>query len=247
MSTHIHPDWEETEDDGIAVAAVLPNRVIAMSRQPAAIIGIALVIGIGFMALDGHSLFTAQVTQADATVHITAGGADPTDVTIRPGQVVRWINDDQIPHVLSSADLPTADGKEFLTSAVFPGDSIDYVAPATATAGSYEYVSKTSESVAGTIIIEGSTGAAPISTSRSSVATISSSSSSRIVQTTPATPLPAGLLVNPHTVGGAKATGPAVTHHTPTTTSQTGPKTLWFIVLGSIGILVITTRKYFRA
>ena len=171
--TSIHPHWQETDDDPERRVRIRSNQpqakapqtfaVPRASRRPAAFVGILLFVIAGFAALQGYSLFSnlnGQVSPSSTTVHITATGTNPPSITVQPGTTITWTNDDTIPHILSSDTFPTDDGKPFTTSAIFPGNSTHVLVPVNAKSGTYTYISKTSQAVNGTIVIDTATAAA---------------------------------------------------------------------------------------
>lgn len=266
--TPLHPHWQSTEDEQpVRVRDASQPKRVGISRLPAAIVGIALILGAAVYSFGGLETILGQVTPqtADVTVRLTPDGADPVELDIRPGQVIRWINDDQIPHILTSETLPSGTNEPFASSAIFPQSDFFYTVPANAVSGTHEYVSETAGDIGGEITI---IGAAGVTTSTSSAGTIAVSSApipvvsptssaapfpTPIGQTTSLTPVqpPAAgnpIAVNPHVVGakllpGQKAT--AVTQHTPSQHTESGPA-VWIVLAVSIGALCYATRGAFR-
>lgn len=292
--TTLHPHWQETDD---ADERRIPVRVtvstekrseprtekavnnvrppVRATRRPAAFAGIALflIMGAATFQVFGLGSIRGQVDTLAVNVHIRSTGADPVTITVQPGSTITWTNDDTIPHILSSETLPTVDGKPFVSSAIFPGSSTYILIPPTATPGAYPYISKTSDTVSGQIIIRAA-GAAP------AVTPTPTPSSDALVTPTPtveqptapfvpaptpdttfqpeATPLPAqttGIAINPHTIGSGEVPlpdrqtpggVPAVTQHKPIATTESGPG-VWVTVLFTIGTLLVVTRRAFRS
>lgn len=176
MST-LHPHWHTTDEDerpvritDASVRAPAPVHaarpaVPRAKRGPAAFVGIALFIGVGFALFQGVNGLLGQVGTGDEViVRMTDAGVDPETVTVKPGETIRWENQGSIPHILESETLPTEDDKSFITTAIFPSGSFDYTVPAGAAAGEHDYASKTAVSVKGRIVIE-SAGAGGVAAS----------------------------------------------------------------------------------
>lgn len=271
--TPMHPHWQSTDDEAIVPVRSKTNQASApvrVSRAPAAVVGIALMVGVVAYSFGGLDAVIGQLTNPtpDVTVRVRQGAVDPEIATIMPGQTIRWVNDDQIPHVLSSQTLPTSDGEPFTTSAMFQNGEAFYTAPATAPEGTYDYISQTSPDVAGQIVISNTPVAASSASSvaaepASSVPTLSSvpavaqSSSSSVAPlplptqpTSSVAPSPVGanvIAVNPYVVG-AKASSsrkPGVVEHKPTTNAGTGPA-VWIVLGCSAAGLVLASRGAFR-
>jgi plastocyanin len=222
------------------------------------------MVGVVAYAFGGLDNLLGQLTNPtpDVTVRIKHDGTEPQIATIVPGQTVRWINDDQIPHILSSDTLPTGDGKPFNTVAMFPASDAYYTAPLTATEGAYEYISQTSPEVAGQIVISATalsvptSSSAPLSSTPSSVIpTQSSSSQSTTTLPTQAPPSPPSfnalegnvIAVNPYVVGTKPGSTrkPGVTEHTPTKQAESGPA-IWIVLGCSAALVFFASRGAFR-
>ena len=255
--TPMHPHWQSTEDEQIVPvrAKTDDRRPIRVSRAPAAAVGIALMVGAVAYSFGGLGDLIGQLTNPtpDVTVHLKQDGPDPTPATIKPGQTIRWVNDDQIPHVLTSTTLPTSDGKPFSTPSVFPNDDAFYTAPAGAPEGTYDYISQTSPDFSGQIVISATGGAA---SSQSSVASATSlapvtSSAAPIAQSSSlsAVPFPTqqSSSVGPSPVGAKSSSSrkPGVTEHKPTKQADSGPA-VWIVLGCSVAALYVATMGAFR-
>jgi plastocyanin len=258
--TTIHPHWQSTDGDEVPVRVrgeakkphdkhpALSKKPASVSRMPAAVAGIALFAAIGFFWMGGMSNLPSLLGQnsSSVTVTITSDGTNPANVTVAPGMTITWTNNDTIPHVLSSDTLPTQDGKPFLTSAIFPGSTSQFTVPVNAAAGTYAYISKTSQTVSGNIIIAGSpvtgsaqssvsqaaassqqstSGVPPIFMQNSSISSsgfeTSSAASEQVSSATAAATT--GLPQNPHMVGTASMQTAQVTSAPAYTQTQTHP------------------------
>ncbi len=266
--SNLHPHWQSTEDEApVPVRARAADATHAkVSRVPAAIVGIAIMIGGVAYSFGGVRELLGQLTNPtpDVTIRLTQDGPDPDPATVRPGNVIRFLNEDQIPHVLSSDTLPTPDGEPFVTPIIFAANDYFYTLPLNAPEGTYPFISETNPEFSGEIVVSltaGSTSsassvvvAAPVSSvpqlppSSSSVPAFPLPTSSSSVA--PST-LPAGVIaVNPHVVG-AKGTGgssskkPGVTQHKPTANAESGAETWIILACGAIA-LAFAARGAFR-
>lgn len=265
--TTMHPHWQATEDDDSVVLPVdsmsavtvqeavisKPVTVRTASRKPAAILGILMVLGIGYAAMGGEFSLPGQVAANSVSVTLTADGADPESLNVTPGMTVEWKNEDTIPHVLSFENL-SSNGKPLETSPIFPGSTSTMLVPTTAKPGTYAYLSKTSD-LSGEIVI----AAAVSSRSSASAAAVTASSvSSKEIQP-PVEPFPQEtasvvLPVNTHTIGSPNQkpveplhTGAPlkpVTQHKPITNAASGPANWVLIGITTIVVLIATRRAF---
>lgn len=178
----LHPHWQAT-DAGKENIRIIPKQphmpMKRASRRPAAFTGIALIAIAGFAVFQSMNHLSDVKGQlaAPVTITIRANGVDPKTVTVDPGATITWRNEDTIPHILSSETFPTSDGQPFATSAIFPGSNTHILVPTNAAGATHAYISQTSQTVIGEIIIRGSGNAAATATTSSSVAQLAISSS----------------------------------------------------------------------
>lgn len=266
----LHPHWQSTEGErSVPVrtgpASAAPHAKV--SRLPAAIVGIAIMIGGVTYSFGGVREILGQLTNPtpDVTIRLTQDGPDPDPASARPGNVIRFINEDQIPHVLSSDTLPTSDGKPFVTPIIFAASDYFYTLPLNTLEGTFSFISETNPEFSGQIVVslasEPASSASSVSVSLpiSSVPQLPPSPSSVPALPLPASssrsmqpsPLPAGVIaVNPHVVG-AKGTGassskkPGVTQHKPTTNAESGPE-LWIMLGCAAAAIAYTAKGAFR-
>lgn len=267
--TPMHPHWQSTEDEQIVPVRsknAAPRQAIRVSRAPAAVVGITLMLAVVAYSYGGLGAIIGQLTNPtpDVTVHIKQSGPEPAIATIMPGQTIRWINEDQIPHVLTAETLPTQDGKPFSTPGMFPGSDAFYTAPLGSPEGTYDYISQTSPDVAGQIVLSNTPVAATSSSSLSSTTTslppMQTSSAPAVGQTSSAVPLPSQssslapipvganvIAVNTHVVGAKSSSSkkPGVTEHKPTKQTASGPA-VWIVLACSVAALVAATKGAFR-
>lgn len=268
--TTMHPDWQSTDDEAsVPVRDANATRApMKASRFPAAAVGIVAMVGIVAFSFGNIRELLGQLTDPtpDVTITLKADGPDPDSATVAPGQVIRFVNADEIPHVLSSDDLPTDDGSPFETSIIFAGDDNFYAVPSNATAGTYAYISQTNPDFSGQIDIVTTVAASASSISSVEVVAVSSASSVSSIPRLPdprssagpvplptsassvtPSPLPAGVLaVNPHVVGAktgrsSASAKPGVTQHRPVSTTESGPET--WIVLGCAAVAFAMAAK----
>jgi plastocyanin len=267
--TSIHPHWQETdgEQEVPVRTKAAPASSSRVSRAPAAVVGILLMIGIVAVSFGGMSTLIGQLTNPtpDVTITLTREGPEPASVTIKPGQVIRFVSDDQIPHVLSSDSLPTSDGKTFTTPGMYAGNEYFYTVPASATDATHSYISETNPSFGGTIVVSTATPAPPtpaVSSAAAVTPPVAEASSSAVPlplaasssSVTPSPRVTAGVIaVNPYVVGGGKAGGgkagggtvpkqQAITKHTPGMNAGSGPES-WIAIACAAAALGYTARK----
>jgi plastocyanin len=249
--TDVHPHWRTTQEEipssQSAAAAdapraqeavlTMPKGAMTVSRKPAAIVGILLVIAVGYMFVQGMSGLVGQLTGSTAVViRITAQGFDPASVTVRPGQTITWKNEDAIPHIVFSDSLKNDKNGALLTSPIFRGSEASVTLKADLPTAEYEYASRTKADWKGKIVIElpavssSSSSEAPASSAPSvpaqtvpQASSISSTSSSDSKLMAPVPGLPdttaaaGGIPENPFTVASpvTASTLPAQTGTTP--------------------------------
>lgn len=157
--------WQNTEDEPVAIRIIekadtshtaTEEQVIApaAARSYAALFGITLIVVTGFFSFGGMDLFSAQVGGTAVTVVISDAGITPQEVSVKPGQRITWTNKSGIPHILESSTLKDASGKSMETIAIFPGSETSFDVPATTPDGTYEYISRISQTVGGRIIVQ---------------------------------------------------------------------------------------------
>jgi plastocyanin len=253
--TTMHPHWQSTDADERPVKITTPAKTAAKpqasitpraSRRPAALAGIALFALIGFGIMQGISGIQAQVSSANAVVHITENGASPDTVTVQPGQSIGWQNDSAIPQVLFSSTLLGSDGKPFETSPIFPGSADTFTIPANIQPGTYDYSSKTSQAVNGHIVIEGN--AQPVAATQPTQTVpeaMPTQDSPSMAQTVTPSAAPSLIPQNTHTVGSNDMPVTQITNHTPYSQPESGMGT-WVTVFLSILAILFVSRKHFR-
>ncbi|PIR54315.1 hypothetical protein COU75_01550 [Candidatus Peregrinibacteria bacterium CG10_big_fil_rev_8_21_14_0_10_42_8] len=159
---NLHPHWES---DGTEIPVhtreekqdshTMPRNAKAVSRQPAAIVGMITVMAFGYLFFQGVESLTGQVAGNSRikTVTITENGLDPAILEIEHGDTITWTNTQAIPHIIESTSLCSDTGYCLQTKTLFQGESDNFTITLDIPAGSYDYTSATSSDIQGTIII----------------------------------------------------------------------------------------------
>lgn len=152
------------------------------SRLPAAIVGISIFTVVSITVAGGWQALTAQIgnqgggaTSSSESVqdlppieiHIGSTGFKPATVTVKPGQQIIWINDQFIPHIITSQTLRDGSGAYLNTPAVFPGDTATFTVGSREPDRQHDIVSTTDQMLVGTIIVKSSGAVNSSSSSRS--------------------------------------------------------------------------------
>ncbi len=170
----LHPHWHSTGDDRAPAANVPAAAKIAVtagdgetrafasaSRMPAAIVGIAVVLGLGLFFTQGWTSLLGQASNQQQTgavlngivIRITSGGVLPARVIARPGDTITIINNQTIPHIFESKTLHDGSGNLLYTPAVFPGTSFTFKVLKTELEQEHQFTSITSQNVTGTVAV----------------------------------------------------------------------------------------------
>ena len=163
MNSSLHPHWQDDEQP-VEVHAKEPEpqaseesdapQGVAISRRPAAIVGMVAVIGIGFTLFGGFDALEGQVAGSQNSIAITTRGFEPSSLTVAYGQTITWTNNQDIPHILESQTLCSNTGFCLQTKTLFNGDSDTFTITPDINPGTYEYYSSISENVRGTIVVQ---------------------------------------------------------------------------------------------
>jgi plastocyanin len=260
--SNLHPHWDTTDADEQSVPVRIKEKTVRVppsskkapqvNRFPAAVFGIIAIAAAGFVVFDGMDFLQGQSVINAKDVHITANGLQPELVMVKPGENIRWFNDDAIPHILASDTLRDEDGEPFETTAIFPGSDHVFAIPAGTTPGSYDYVSRTSPSINGTIEVTStqapsSVAAMPMSQAASSIAAlpVPSSASQAAVASV------GGIPTNPYALSNTnysaasttQVTTATVTNHKPLAQPSTGMG-LWMVgIAGAIALLFVLRKS----
>lgn len=176
----LHPNWQPTDSPpepngtfGQAEERPLPVRVVehnegppptaiprfatAVSRQPAAIAGILLVVTIGltiFLGSDG-------VESNGHTVHIGTQGFTPQRIEVDAGERITWVNDSTTTHILQSDDLCSNDRHCLVTQPIAPNASTSVTITDSFVPGTSTYYSISVQGLTGTVTVLPPTGTTP--------------------------------------------------------------------------------------
>lgn len=194
---NIHPDWQETEGDAVNVRAKISNSVmqnpasrsVTISRKPAAIVGMLLVLGFGIVFFHGvDGLITGQVSNQGnrKTIMITAQGFSPQTIEVEHGETLVWVNEDTASHAVVSSSLCSNTGFCLQTAPLAKGGQGTFTITPDIPSGSYSYGSSANASMKGSIEI--------ITTAAQNFENIPSPSESNSdgISTNPNTSLPLG-------------------------------------------------------
>ncbi|MFA7681965.1 MAG: hypothetical protein WCX61_02960 [Candidatus Peribacteraceae bacterium] len=158
---NLHPHWQPTDDENeIPVRAASSARAVnvnaaTVSRKPAAIVGMMIVIALGTVLFQGATSLSLRGSIRDdvVTVRITSVGLDPQDITVNVGTTIRWVNDQPVPHIIVADTLCDADDNCLVTPTIFSGEEVEFTITADIPAGTYPYSSATTASIQGTITV----------------------------------------------------------------------------------------------
>lgn len=220
--THVHPHWHTTEDVKAAKPdvrpSVAPQQTVMVSRRPAAMVGVLVVVAIGYSLFQGFGGLLGQVTSDAVTVTITKDGFTPQEIDVAPGQSVVWKNTDSIPHILFSDTLKISNDQPFQSSPIFKNGELKVVIPALIELGDYDYASRTKTDFKGIIHViaaASSSSSGTLISSESSASSVAAQfSSSEVASSSSVAPQAAssesqallpmnngGIPENPYTVG----------------------------------------------
>jgi plastocyanin len=165
MTNNLPKNWEPTEGEEIVPVksahtkdATQNTQVHTVSRKPAAIVGILVVILAGISFFYGLDNLVGQLETEENKIVINESGISPLTVYAKPGDTIEWINEQDIPHYLVSDTLCDANGECMSTTTMFPDMEVSYDIPYSVIPGIYTYYSPTDTTLEGTIIIENSLG-----------------------------------------------------------------------------------------
>lgn len=117
--------------------------------------GIVLVSALSLTYFHSTSSITRQISNGSPIVKITDKGMEPKLINAALGDVIKWTNEDSMPHILTSATLCNDNRECLSTPTIFPGDEAAFTIPMDITPGTYSYNSVIAEHVKGEIDISG--------------------------------------------------------------------------------------------
>ncbi len=180
----IHPHWDSTGDsDEVLISAIHDDRksvsvpiaasATTMSRRPAALVGILIVVLLGVTYSGGWSdliqgiaairaqLGSSQQQQAEqaapaatatqTTVALTVAGVVPPSITVRPGDSFVLRNDTDTLQIIESKTLFESDGSTLSTAAIAPGGSETITLSPTQLPGAFTFASAVNPALTGTV------------------------------------------------------------------------------------------------
>ncbi|PIQ76639.1 hypothetical protein COU78_05075 [Candidatus Peregrinibacteria bacterium CG10_big_fil_rev_8_21_14_0_10_49_24] len=165
----IHPDWHTLDEDDMLVSVRAVNtsaqkeetappakkqmHTMTVSRRPAAVFGILLVVGATTLFYQGVQNLTGQLAGENKTIEITEEGLIPLEISADRGETITWLNKRQVPQYIISDTLCAGNGDCLNTPTLFQGDSANYKIPQDVADGTYTYFSPTDPNLTGTITI----------------------------------------------------------------------------------------------
>lgn len=160
--SNIDPVWQSEDGEPVPVTIKETEPLqegdltgVHVSRRPAALVGMLVVMGIGFSFFRGVDTLTGQLAgeRFEQTIRITADGFFPASVEVEHGQTIIFVNDQDIPHIVESETLCSDTGFCLMTSTLFNGDQDKFTITPDMLPGNYEYFSSISSELIGEIIV----------------------------------------------------------------------------------------------
>ncbi|MCB9808590.1 cupredoxin domain-containing protein [Candidatus Peribacteria bacterium] len=148
---NLHPHWQE-EEEGQPVP-VRAKETQTVSRQPAAIFGVLLVVGLGLFFFRGAHTLQGQATPTGPTITISDEGMLPNRLEVEHGQTITFINNQDILQSIQSNTLCSDTGYCLETKQLMRGDSDTFTITPDMRSGPYEFASSVSGDIRGVIII----------------------------------------------------------------------------------------------
>ncbi len=149
---NIHPHWQEEDDAPVEVHVKPTTKTQAISRRPAALFGMVVVIGLGFVFFRGVDALRGQVGSGP-TVLITENGIIPERIEVEHGQTIMFINDKQDPQSIVSQTLCSNTGFCLQTESINNGEAATFSIMPDMQSGEYAYTVNGTNDLAGTIAI----------------------------------------------------------------------------------------------
>ncbi len=157
--TDLHPHWRATAEQAVGEGKEAGMHRVAVgsqsiSRAPAAIVGIVVILTVGFtyfngwQSLLGQTAVTSSSSSSAASVsstvfHATVNGLTPASAIVKPGDSITIVNDDTLPHIFSSTTLRDGSGVVLNTPPIFQGLSETFTVYPSEVAGDHEIVDST--------------------------------------------------------------------------------------------------------
>ena len=128
----MHPHWNSTDDSKPSSKPVQPiversvpvtekkQEVATVSRRPAAVVGILLVVGMGFGFFKGVESLRGQLSPT-VQIHITETGFNPDIAKVDYDQNIVWTNDtDEPQHIISGTICESEETADCLSLGPIP-------------------------------------------------------------------------------------------------------------------------------
>lgn len=158
--SNIHPHWEADEPVEVRVKETpketmetKPGEPKVISRSPAAVVGMLVVLTIGYTFFQGLDRLTGQVTPSGPSVRITDAGMVPERLDVEHGQTITFVNETADEHRVESGTLCSDTGFCLQTGVLSAGQSATFTITPDMRGGSYEYASASSAELRGSIVI----------------------------------------------------------------------------------------------
>lgn len=130
------------------------ERSTVISRRPAAIVGMVIVLTIGFTFFKGVDNLTGQLaTPSGPSIIISDSGVLPKILQVEHGQTIRFINNSDTSHQIASNTLCSDTGFCLQTNLLERGQSDVFSITPDMQSGTYEYTSLVSGDIRGSIQI----------------------------------------------------------------------------------------------
>lgn len=158
----LHSNWQAEEESPVPVTEkhhaeepVHTPQNVEISRRPAAIVGMLIVIGIGATFFGGLDQLRGQIAGGgnQAVVRITGAGFTPSTLQVEHGQTITFVNDTATPHIVESETLCSDTGYCLMTKSLFEGESDNFTITPDMAQGSYRFSSAVDPLVTGEIVI----------------------------------------------------------------------------------------------
>jgi plastocyanin len=149
-----HPEAEATTQS--VPVSIRPGKPV--SRMPAALMGMVIVILGGLFYASGTGFFKAQVGPANpndpaVSISILSDTFSPAQVTVHPGQTIIWTNMNEKPQILLSDALSDESGQTLFSTGILSGSEYVFTLSQSQGEGTFEYSSMTTDSLKGTIVV----------------------------------------------------------------------------------------------
>jgi hypothetical protein len=195
----LHPHWRSIEKQGQKTPE--QNTTVSFEKQtesssekrvtrvPAAIVGILVMVGTAYMALQNQSLLvgdTVSTTLPSDThiIKISDSEITPRVITAKPGELITIVNDTKTPQIIQSDTLHIDEGNILVSPAIQPGSAYSFNIFSTEEEKTYRFILFTNPSLFGDIIVRAnslSSASSEYSSAQSEIPTSGSATSETTV------------------------------------------------------------------